>query len=62
MKVTAITCHQNADFDALASLIGASLLYPGAMLIFPGTQEKSLQRFYEDALRWLYDFVPPRDA
>lgn len=36
MKVTAITCHQNADFDALASLIGASLLYPGAMLIFPG--------------------------
>ncbi len=62
MKVTAITCHQNADFDALASLIGASLLYPGAMLIFPGTQEKALQQFYEDALRWLYGFVPPREA
>lgn len=62
MKVTAITCHQNADFDALASLIGASLLYPGATLIFPGTQERALQQFYEDALRWLYDFVSPREA
>ena len=62
MKKTAVTCHQNADFDAVASLIAASLLYPGAMLIFPGTQERMLQSFYEDALRWLYDLVSPREA
>lgn len=58
---TVITCHRNADFDAVAALIGASLLYPGAALVFPGTQEKPLQAFYEDALQYLYTFTPARD-
>ena len=35
---TVVTCHTNADFDAAASLVGAFLLYPGAVLVFPGTQ------------------------
>ncbi len=30
-----ITTHINADFDALASMIAASKLYPGASLVFP---------------------------
>ncbi|MCH5276216.1 MAG: CBS domain-containing protein [Desulfovibrionaceae bacterium] len=57
---TIITCHHNADFDAVASLIGASLLYPGAALVFPGTQEKNLQALYDDALQYLYAFIPAR--
>ena len=31
-----ITTHINADFDALASMIAASKIYPGATLVFPG--------------------------
>jgi len=41
-----ITTHVNADFDALASMIAASKLYPGACLVFPGSQEKSLRKFF----------------
>lgn len=58
---TVITCHRNADFDAMASLVGAAALYPGAALIFPGTQERQLQAFYDDALQYLYAFVNPKD-
>jgi len=42
-----ITTHTNADFDALASMIGIKKLYPEAKLIFPGTQEKNVRRFIE---------------
>lgn len=40
-----ITSHNNADFDALASMIAAKKLYPDAKLIFPGTQEKNVRNF-----------------
>ena len=58
---TVVTCHRNADFDAVAALIGAGLLYPGAALVFPGTQEKPLQALYDEALQYLYAFTPARD-
>lgn len=58
---TVITCHRNADFDAIASLIGATELYPGAILIFPGTQERALQSFFDNALQYLYDFRSIKD-
>ncbi len=45
---TLITCHENADFDAFAALVGASLLYSDAYLLFPGTQENNLQRYIEE--------------
>ena len=41
-----ITSHTNADFDALASMVAAKKLYPGAKLVFPGSQEKSMRDFF----------------
>ena len=41
-----ITSHTNADFDALASMAAAKKLYPGARLVFPGSQEKSMRDFF----------------
>ena len=32
----AITTHQNADFDALASMVAATKLYPQSQPVFPG--------------------------
>ncbi len=40
-----ITTHINADFDALASMIAASKLYPDAVMAFSGAQEKSIRDF-----------------
>ncbi len=41
-----ITCHLNADFDAVASMMAAKKLYPDARLVFPGAQERSLREFF----------------
>ena len=40
-----ITTHVNADFDSLASIIAAKKIYPDAIVVFPGSQEKSLRDF-----------------
>jgi tRNA nucleotidyltransferase (CCA-adding enzyme) len=40
-----ITTHLNADFDALASMVAAKRYYPDAVLVFPGSQEKSVGDF-----------------
>jgi tRNA nucleotidyltransferase (CCA-adding enzyme) len=40
-----ITSHTNADFDALASMLAAKKIYPDAVLVFPGSKEKSLRNF-----------------
>ncbi len=53
---TLITCHANADFDAFAAIIAAHILYPGASLYFPGSQERSLQSFYNDSAVFAYNF------
>lgn len=42
-----ITSHLNADFDALASVIAAKLIYPDAVVVFPGSVEKSVRDFIE---------------
>ena len=41
-----ITTHTNADFDSLASMLAAKKLYPSAVLVFPGSQERSLRDFF----------------
>ncbi|OGP76578.1 MAG: hypothetical protein A2V86_01960 [Deltaproteobacteria bacterium RBG_16_49_23] len=41
-----ITTHTNADFDSLASMLAAKKLYPGAVLVFPGSQERGLREFF----------------
>lgn len=42
-----ITSHINADFDSFASMVAAKKLYPGAQIVFPGSQEKKLRDFME---------------
>jgi tRNA nucleotidyltransferase (CCA-adding enzyme) len=38
-----ITTHVAADFDALASMVAASKLYPQAKLVFPGSAERNVR-------------------
>jgi tRNA nucleotidyltransferase (CCA-adding enzyme) len=52
-----ITTHINADFDALASMIAASKLYPSAILVFPGSQEKNLRNFFLHTTSYLFNFA-----
>ena len=52
-----ITTHMNADFDALASMIAAKKLYPGATLAFPGSQERNLRNFFLHSTSYLFNFT-----
>jgi nanoRNase/pAp phosphatase (c-di-AMP/oligoRNAs hydrolase) len=54
-----ITSHTNADFDALASMVAAKKLYPGARLVFPGSQEKSMRDFSSNP-RSMPEVRPPQ--
>lgn len=58
---TVITSHANADFDALASMLAASKVYPGAVLIFPGSQEKNLRHFFIQSTTYLFNFKAFKD-
>ncbi|MBI5814542.1 MAG: CBS domain-containing protein [Nitrospinae bacterium] len=40
-----ITTHLHADFDCVASMAAAAKLYPGAVAVFPGSQEKNVRDF-----------------
>ena len=40
-----ITTHTNADLDALASMVAAQKLYPGAVMVFPGTLLRNVEEF-----------------
>lgn len=42
-----IISHINADFDSFASMAAARKLYPGASIVFPGSQEKKLRDFID---------------
>ncbi len=55
--LTIIGTHQNADFDALASLLAAQKLYPGSQVVFPGSQEKNLRNFFIDSMIYLFNMV-----
>jgi tRNA nucleotidyltransferase (CCA-adding enzyme) len=55
--VTVITTHVNADFDALASMLAAQKLYPDALVIFPGSQEKNLKNFFINSMAYLFNMV-----
>ncbi len=49
----AILTHENADFDALASLLGAKKVYPEALAILPHKMNRNVRDFcslYSDAL------------
>jgi tRNA nucleotidyltransferase (CCA-adding enzyme) len=40
-----ITTHVNADFDTIASMVAARKLYPGAVIVLPGSQEETVKGF-----------------
>ncbi|QCQ20969.1 CBS domain-containing protein [Desulfoglaeba alkanexedens] len=52
-----ITTHLNADFDAMASMVAAKKLYPEAVMVFPGSQERTLREFFVSAASYLYNFA-----
>ncbi len=55
--IEVITTHINADFDALASMIAAQKLYPGAIMAFPGSQEKGLRDFFLQSTAYFLDII-----
>jgi tRNA nucleotidyltransferase (CCA-adding enzyme) len=56
-KHTLITCHVNADFDAFAAMLAARHLYGNAALLFPGSQERGLQKLYASLNAAEYGFL-----
>jgi len=57
-----VTTHANADFDALASMVAAGKLYPEAVLVFPGSQEKNLRNFYIQSAMYLFNFKSVKEV
>jgi len=56
-----ITTHINADFDAMGSMIAARKLYPEAILVFPGSQERTLREYFVKSTVYIYGFKRLRD-
>jgi tRNA nucleotidyltransferase (CCA-adding enzyme) len=56
-ELEVITTHVNADFDALASMLAAQKLYPEALVVFPGSQEKNLKNFFINSMAYLFNMV-----
>lgn len=57
-----ITTHLNADFDAMASMVAAKKLYPEALMVFPGSQERSLRDFFIRSSFYFMDFARVRQV
>ena len=60
-RLEVITTHMNADFDALASMLAVKKLYKEAVIVFPGSQGKSLRDFFLHTSSYLFDFVKMKD-
>ncbi|MEJ5301761.1 MAG: CBS domain-containing protein [Thermodesulforhabdaceae bacterium] len=60
--LTVITTHVNADFDGMASMIAVAKLYPDAILVFSGSQEKLIRDFFVQATSYLYNFKKLKDV
>lgn len=60
-RLTVITTHINADFDALGSMLAAQKLYPEALVVFPGSQEKNLRNFFIQSMVYLFNLAHIRD-
>ena len=50
-----ITTHINADFDCLGAMVAAKRLYPEAVMIFAGAQERSLRQFFLQSTLYAFD-------
>lgn len=60
-KLTIITSHINTDFDAIASMLAAQKLYPGSLVVFPGSKEKNLRNFFIDSMAYLFNMANIKD-
>ncbi len=56
-----ITTHINADFDAMASMLAAQKLYPQAVVVFPGSQERNLRNFFIKSMVYLFNMTDLKD-
>jgi tRNA nucleotidyltransferase (CCA-adding enzyme) len=56
-----ITAHKNIDFDALASMVAASVLYPGATLVLPTTVNQNVRSFLS-IHKDIFNFASPKDV
>jgi tRNA nucleotidyltransferase (CCA-adding enzyme) len=56
-----ITTHINADFDCLGAMVAAKLLYPDAVMVFPGAQERNLREFFVRSTLCAYNFKRIKD-
>lgn len=61
-KIEVITTHTNADFDALASMVAVSKLYPKALMVFPGSQEQNLRNFFLQSTLYLFSFAKLKEV
>jgi nanoRNase/pAp phosphatase (c-di-AMP/oligoRNAs hydrolase) len=55
------TTHKNADFDALASVIGATLLYPGCTGVVPSTTNRNVEQFLSTH-KTAFDLILPNEV
>jgi tRNA nucleotidyltransferase (CCA-adding enzyme) len=53
-----ITTHKGTDFDALASVVAANLLYPGMVTVLPGSLNPNVRAFLS-LHKDLFDFCTP---
>ena len=58
---TIITGHVNADFDCIASMVAAQKLYPGSVLVYPGSKERAVNSFFTQGASILFDFRSPKE-
>jgi tRNA nucleotidyltransferase (CCA-adding enzyme) len=56
-----ITTHVNADFDCLGAMVAASKLYPDALMVFAGSQEKSMRDFFVKSSSYVLNFTRLKD-
>ncbi|MDR1166960.1 MAG: CBS domain-containing protein [Deltaproteobacteria bacterium] len=56
-----ITCHVNPDFDAVASLVAAEKLYPGAAIVLPGGKPRHLNNELVERLLGGLNLVKAKD-
>ena len=59
---TIITAHVNADFDALAAMVAAKMLYPEAEIITPAYREKTGVNYFLDSIPYMFNFRQPKDC
>jgi tRNA nucleotidyltransferase (CCA-adding enzyme) len=59
--LTVVTTHVNSDFDAIASVLAAQKLYPGSIVVLPGSNEKNLRDFFVSSMAYLFNMKNIQD-